>query len=589
VNAKHRILFNGLALVAVLGGLVPLGPAGAQEASRAIMPTPVPSPILPAVPSVAPGYVAPQVAPTAANIVGVTQQPFVGLALSDAIGMALLKNPNLAVSAAQMRIASYQVTTNKGAFDLQFQVEPSATHSIQPPENPFFAGPNYGFIDNTQTGFEAGVGIQTENGGKYNIGFSQAKVKNNTSFNSFNPYYPTSLNASVTQPLLKGSGMNPLKRQLKLSIVASDISQAQTLIDVSNSLTQVENTYWDLVSAWRNVAIQEDALQEAIAQQQSNVRLANKGAAAPIDAVESSTQVSTFQDDVFSALQHVSQLQNELKGEILANPADPIWMANLVPTSPVLQLPAAPTLPELVTEAMATRPEVRQAVDSQHEADINTQFAKNQALPQADIVAGYQSNGFAGNPLPFPALFANQICPTGGGVPCPTPPPVTQGGQAQSYHTAWGFLFPAYNIGVQITQPLGSDLARGLKGQAKESQRIAAIQKNGVAERITFEARNALQTYQSALSRLFAASQARAASDQVYASELRKFHNGASTTFLVLQRQVELNQARGRELLAQTDLNKAVVEIQRTSGSILTQNGVDLQTVGSKALSKDKP
>ena len=66
---------------------------------------------------------------------------------------------------------------------------------------------------------------------------------------------------------------------------------------------------------------------------------------------------------------------------------------------------------------------------------------------------------------------------------------------------------------------------------------------------------------------------AREASEQVYASEVRKYHNGESTTFLVLRRQVELEQNRGRELLAQTDLNKAVVEID-VDGTILTQNNV---------------
>jgi hypothetical protein len=62
-----------------------------------------------------------------------------------------------------------------------------------------------------------------------------------------------------------------------------------------------------------------------------------------------------------------------------------------------------------------------------------------------------------------------------------------------------------------------------------------------------------------------------------------------STTFLVLQRQVELQQARGAELQAQTDLNKAVVEVQRVEGTILTDNGVNLQTLGSKALASASP
>jgi HAE1 family hydrophobic/amphiphilic exporter-1 len=135
---------------------------------------------------------------------------------------------------------------------------------------------------------------------------------------------------------------------------------------------------------------------------------------------------------------------------------------------------------------------------------------------------------------------------------------------------------------------LENSLARGLKRVAIQEQQQAAILQQGVNQRIGAEARNALQTYQSSLSRLYAATQSRQAAESVYASELRRFHNGASTTFLVLQRQVELAQARGRELRAQTDLNKAVVELQRVDGTILTDNGVNLQTLGSKALSASR-
>ena len=74
-------------------------------------------------------------------------------------------------------------------------------------------------------------------------------------------------------------------------------------------------------------------------QQQSNVRLARRGAAAPVDAVESQTQVSNFQNDVFSALQTVSQLQVQLKSLVVADPGDPIWIANLVPSTSVQQPP----------------------------------------------------------------------------------------------------------------------------------------------------------------------------------------------------------------------------------------------------------
>ncbi len=83
-----------------------------------------------------------------------------------------------------------------------------------------------------------------------------------------------------------------------------------------------------------------------------------------------------------------------------------------------------------------------------------------------------------------------------------------------------------------------------------------------------------------------ASRRAREAAETVYASELRKFHNGASTTYLVLQRQVQLEQARGAELQAQTQLNESIVELQRVEGTILSTNGVNVQTLGAHALAQ---
>jgi HAE1 family hydrophobic/amphiphilic exporter-1 len=105
-----------------------------------------------------------------------------------------------------------------------------------------------------------------------------------------------------------------------------------------------------------------------------------------------------------------------------------------------------------------------------------------------------------------------------------------------------------------------------------------------VQERIVVESRLALQGYQTSLSQLYAARRSRVAAEAVYASEVRQFHAGASTTFLVLQREVEMAQARGAELQAQTSLNKAVVELQRVEGTILSANDVQVDKLGTKAL-----
>ena len=215
--------------------------------------------------------------------------------------------------------------------------------------------------------------------------------------------------------------MNAVKHQLKLAIIDADSNEAQTLVDASDTIAQVEDAYWNLVAAWRNVAIQEDALKQAVEQEQSVERLAKGGVAPPVTVVETQTQVANFQNQLFSALQSVSQLQNQLKSLIVSDAGDPIWSANLVPSSPVKELPSPGELAAIVAEAEQKRPEVRQVVDQRRAADLDKVYAKNQALPQADLVVQYMSNGFAGLLQPVPN-FESQGCnlPTGG---CPTPPP----------------------------------------------------------------------------------------------------------------------------------------------------------------------
>jgi outer membrane protein TolC len=599
---KRRALSLLVALTALATAILPLQRTSADPddalPSRVVTPTAIPTLILPAVPSVAPGYRAQQAAPGTAQIIGVTQQPFVGISLQDAIAMALLRNPNLAVSASNVKIARYGIVQAKGAYDVALHLQPQSNFSVNPPLNAFEAGPGQlseytpgpkftsgpGNIIQNQSAFGYGLSGQTENGTTYQGSIQQSRTYNNTLFDAYNPYYLATLNLAVTQPLLKNFGMNATKRQLKLAFINADASSAQALIDASNTISAVEGAYWDLVAAWRNVAIQEAALKEAIAQQQSNVRLAKRGEAAPIDAVQSQTQVANFQTAVFSALQTVSQLQNELKSLTASNAADPVWSANLVPSTSVQQLPQAEDLAVVVNEARQNRPEARQAEDRRLQADLDTAFAKNQSLPQADVQAQYLSNGFAGILAPVP-LFLTENCLSNFNLAaCPTPPPNTQGKMAFAYHNMWAGYFPTFNIALIVGYPVQGHVARGLRGLASEETTQAKVLMQGVEERIGAEARNALQSYQSALSRLDAARRSREAAQAVYASELRRFNKGASTTFLVLQRQLQLEQARGRELQAQTQLNESVVELQRVEGTILTSNGVNVETLGTQAL-----
>ncbi|GAC1449349.1 MAG: hypothetical protein PVSMB8_08490 [Vulcanimicrobiaceae bacterium] len=143
-----------------------------------------------------------------------------------------------------------------------------------------------------------------------------------------------------------------------------------------------------------------------------------------------------------------------------------------------------------------------------------------------------------------------------------------------------------FSVGATIGLPLRNRTANANYAAELERRRSLLAQEVGLVQRFQLEARNGVQNYRSARARLSAASAARTAAESVAASESRKFRAGQSTTFLVLQRQVAVANQRGRELRAQTDVQKALVELDRVSGAILTNNNVDVRTIGRAPLGR---
>jgi outer membrane protein TolC len=581
-------------------------PAPQQPQGEALPPPPIP-PVLPAVPNVAPGYAAPAKGPLpTGDLVGVNQ-PFVGINLQDAITMALQRNTDLAIAESNNRIANFQIVAAQGAYDVQFQVVPSYTHSVQPATSPFQAGPNGGPITQISDGISAAFTGMTSTGGRYSVSGSQQGIQNNAELNSYNPFYQTAIALNFTQPLLRGAGDgSPIRRQLLLANANAQLQQAQVLTQASQTVTSVSNAYWDLVAAWRDVAIQEEGLRNSQAQAASNGRLAARGAAAPVDIVESNTQVNVFQDNVFAALQSVQALQTQLKGLILGNPADPLWMANLVPTSPVLQLPAEPKLDDLIVTALRNRPELAQLRAERLSANANLAYAKNQRLPQLDLGVGVTANGFSGVPnnlsgTPFFQTLGGEItaldqliASTGSAITPIVPnfgttPAFQSGTLGQSWQNLWNFRFPTYNVSLMLQVPLGNHTAKADYAVANEQAKQVGVQDLALLQRVRSEAVNAIQTLRETQYRLAAASAARDASARVLLSEQRRFTAGTSTTFLVLQRQLDLADNEGRELQAQTALNKAVVGLNAVAGTNFANYNIDVQNVGTATLNLTSP
>jgi outer membrane protein TolC len=583
----------------------PTTPAAVATARPSVIATPQSTQglVLPPVPDVEPGFRAPQQPLPSGDIAG-AEGPFVGIAIDDAVAMALAHNTDLAVSQSNRRIAVFEIVAAKGAYDTQFQLQPSYSVQVEPPLSPLNSGPNGGPVTQVAAGAQAAFAGNTTSGGSYKLFTSATRNNSNFLYNGYNPYYETSLGFQFTQPLARNRAIDANRRQIDLALVNADLSDDDAALQASNTIDNVLDAYYNLVAAWKNVAIQEDALRQARAQSESNSRLVKQGAAAPVDVVESDTQVNEFQDDVYSAIQNVATQQNTLKQLLLGNPADPLWTANLVPTTPISTEIVEPAINDLILKALEHRPEVAQLRENIREANVNVAYTKDQTKPQIDLNLGVTENGFAGSPqsltnTPLFSVIENQVdtinelvaLSNAANPGMPIAPisaaafnspiyPFTQGGLGQSYGTALKGEFPDYQISATLSFPLRNRTAEG--NYETELERRAQLQTQEIAliQRVQFEARNAVQAYRSSRSRLIAATAARIAAEKVAASELRKFHAGTSTTYFVLQRQVTLANERGRELQAQSDVQKALVEISRVTGDILSDNGVNVKSLG---------
>ncbi|MCA1637992.1 MAG: TolC family protein [Acidobacteria bacterium] len=157
-----------------------------------------------------------------------------------------------------------------------------------------------------------------------------------------------------------------------------------------------------------------------------------------------------------------------------------------------------------------------------------------------------------------------------------TVPPNLVGGYFQSLSNLVTADYPTYRVGVRVSLPIGNRTAKANLGRTLAEGTRIKNQQAQTEQIIEAEVRNTTQSLRSAEARLASAAASRASAEQLSESEQRQFRAGTSTVFLVLQRQNELVAARGRELQAQTDLNKAISEFQRATGTTLSANSVEI-------------
>ena len=578
-----RILILAILMLGVSLGVSAQEPAASPEPSPSrIQQIPVPK--------IAPEFRAPQKPLPDLTRVGVDMNRQRPLSLRDALALALENNKDIEVARENVRIAEFDLLGAQGVYDPRIRTTAFYERAENPISSFLSGGQGGSTVESHYTGSARLEGQSPVLGGNYNLEFSSVRLTTNNQFIALNPQYPTSLTFNYTQPLWRGLRIDNNRRQIQIARKNLSLTDAQFRQRAIDTITNVQRAYWDLAFALRSLQVQRDAVGVARTQLEHNKRLVEQGQLAPIDVVAAEAQISTYEQNVFSALEEVSRSENSLKNLIAENQKAEIWVESLVPTDPVdLAMPNV-SLPDALKTAMENRPELQQSNVLREINEIDQRYFKDQTKPAVDLVGTYGVNGLAGsissagvNPFTASSLQVRQrvdeLSELAGLDPLPIVPPQTfspdlLGGFGQSLSSLVANRYGTFRVGVQVSLPLRNRTAEAQLGRALvEGERIGT-QREQLEQTIQVEVRNALQGMRSAEARLRAAVATREANEQQFASEQRKLDAGQSTVFLVLERQTALTEARALELKAQTDLNKAIADLQRATGNSLSVNSI---------------
>ena len=269
-----------------------------------------------------------------------------------------------------------------------------------------------------------GVPVLTQNTNTYNFGYTQGfstgtlasvtfnntYLTNNSFYQLVNPTLDPSFRFQLRQHLLQGFGFDPNLRYIRIARNNRELSDVVFRWQIITTVSQVENIYWDLVTAYEAVKVNERQLQYAekiLSDDQEQVRI---GTMAPITLAQAQSGVASAKQNLIDAQTNLQLEQLLMKNAITKNLEDPILAgAPVIPTDtlkPNEQYEVRP-VQDLIAEALQGRLEIAQQRIQLTNYEITRKSLKNALLPTLDVYAFYGSSALAGkqNPL-FPT------CPT---------------------------------------------------------------------------------------------------------------------------------------------------------------------------------
>jgi len=414
-------------------------------------------------------------------------------------------------------------------------------------------------------------------GTQLSVTFDNTRLTSDAARYTYDPILNSSLGFTITQPLLRGFGIELNRRYIHIAKNNQKIADLVFQQQVIDTVAGIARLYTDLVSLNEDLKVKREALRLAERLYEDNQNKVQQGQQAPIEVTRAQAQVAASRQGLVSAEGLVEQQELIVKTALtrggLANPA--IRAAHIIVTDTVTApgTEAVQPVEDLIALAVRNRPDLAQAGIQVENSQVSLKGSLNALRPELDVVGTVQNGGLSGdvNPAALALTPGAALYPGG-------------------YGTALGQIFrnnfPTYAVGLQLNLPLRNRVAQADAVRDELQVRQSQLRRQQFEDQVRLEVADAYVAMQQARAAYEAAVQSRVLQEQSVDVEQATFDVGLATNYLVIQYQTYLAQARSTEVAAKGAYAKAKVALDRATASTLEVNQVSIQEAQNGRVSR---
>jgi outer membrane protein TolC len=477
------------------------------------------------------------------------------LALREVLETALLNNRQLQIEQINQEIAYLTLKAAYGAYD---PLLASRVHTEKATET--------GGIDPANFSADAVFSAESEvatfgltgllpTGLTYNIGGNYAHSEGQRNFLNFDSYKVGS-GIYVEQPLLKNLWIDQPRWVIQVNKKNLKISEMGVRFIAMGVINLAQQGYYDLVYASDYIRIQQDLMSTRARFLQGIQRQIELGTLTKLEEKLAQSQNAGLQTDVIGASNVIAQASNNLR-TLMGVTATNWTQEALVPSDYLLMLPEALDLQSSWQTGIQKRPDYAQLAINLERADITTRYRKNQLFPELNLFGSYALKGSdAIQAFAFDEPKANLDLA------------MDQLKRRDAPNSSVGLLFSI---------PITSTAERANFKASKEARKQAEVMLKQKEELILREISDAIDLARFSYSRAEAARDATRYAEDALKAEEQRLQGGTGSVFFVLQAQTDVARARGAELAAKRDYNKALTQLYFTEGSLLERHALEIR------------